>query len=85
MLMGSPRSGTTWLAKIIDSHPGVLYRHEPDSVNVRPEIPFVPEMSDVAAHLVSASEYVEDLCSERSSKSTGSQPMFEKYFRGVPS
>ena len=34
MLVGSPRSGTTWMAKIIDSHPQVLYRHEPDSTLV---------------------------------------------------
>jgi Sulfotransferase family len=34
LIAGAPRSGTSWLAKIIDSHPGVLYRHEPD--NVRP-------------------------------------------------
>jgi hypothetical protein len=27
---GAPRSGTTWLAKILDSHPDVIYRHEPD-------------------------------------------------------
>jgi hypothetical protein len=30
LVLGAPRSGTTWLAKIIDSHPDVLYRHEPD-------------------------------------------------------
>ena len=30
LIVGAPRSGTTWLAKIIDSHPDVLYRHEPD-------------------------------------------------------
>jgi hypothetical protein len=30
IILGAPRSGTTWLAKIIDSHPDVLYRHEPD-------------------------------------------------------
>ena len=30
LVIGAPRSGTTWLAKIIDSHPDVLYRHEPD-------------------------------------------------------
>jgi hypothetical protein len=29
MLLGSPRSGTTWLAKILDTHEGVLYLHEP--------------------------------------------------------
>lgn len=30
LILGSPRSGTTWLAKIFDSHPDILYRHEPD-------------------------------------------------------
>jgi hypothetical protein len=32
LVLGAPRSGTTWLAKILDSHPDVLYRHEPDEV-----------------------------------------------------
>jgi LPS sulfotransferase NodH len=32
LVLGSPRSGTTWLAKLLDSHPDVLYRHEPDEV-----------------------------------------------------
>jgi Sulfotransferase family len=32
LVLGMPRSGTTWLAKILDSHPDVLYRHEPDEV-----------------------------------------------------
>jgi hypothetical protein len=29
LLLGSPRSGTTWLAKILDTSPEVLYLHEP--------------------------------------------------------
>ena len=29
LLLGSPRSGTTWLAKILDTYPRVLYLHEP--------------------------------------------------------
>jgi hypothetical protein len=29
LLLGSARSGTTWLAKLLDTHPGVLYLHEP--------------------------------------------------------
>jgi hypothetical protein len=33
LVLGSPRSGTTWLAKIFDSHPDILYRHEPDEVS----------------------------------------------------
>jgi hypothetical protein len=30
LIVGAPRSGTSWLGKIFDSHPDVLYRHEPD-------------------------------------------------------
>lgn len=33
LVSGSPRSGTTWLAKILDSHPDTLYRHEPDELS----------------------------------------------------
>jgi LPS sulfotransferase NodH len=32
LVLGMPRSGTSWLGKILDSHPDVLYRHEPDEV-----------------------------------------------------
>lgn len=28
LLFGLPRSGTTWLGKLFDSHPDTLYRHE---------------------------------------------------------
>jgi hypothetical protein len=28
-LHGAPRSGTTWLGRIFDSHPGVAYRYQP--------------------------------------------------------
>lgn len=31
LLFGMPRSGTTWVGKIFDSHPDTLYMHEPDS------------------------------------------------------
>lgn len=36
LVLGAPRSGTTWLAKILDSHPDVLYRHEPDETMPAP-------------------------------------------------
>lgn len=29
LLLGSARSGTTWLSKVLDTYPGVLYLHEP--------------------------------------------------------
>jgi hypothetical protein len=31
LLVGMPRSGTSWVSKIFDSHPDVAYFHEPDS------------------------------------------------------
>jgi hypothetical protein len=42
LILGAPRSGTTWLAKIIDSHPDVLYRHEPDATLASPS-PLTPD------------------------------------------
>ena len=33
LIVGAPRSGTTWLATIFDSHPDTLYRHEPDETD----------------------------------------------------
>lgn len=36
-MVGSSRSGTTWLAKILDSYPGVYYSHEPLSKLQTPE------------------------------------------------
>lgn len=39
LVLGYPRSGTTWLAKILDSHPDILYRHEPDELSsARPDL-----------------------------------------------
>jgi len=31
LVFGMPRSGTTWLGKIFDSHMDLIYLHEPDS------------------------------------------------------
>jgi hypothetical protein len=41
LVLGSPRSGTSWLAKIFDSHPDILYRHEPDELKL-PNAEFSP-------------------------------------------
>ena len=45
IVAGLPRSGTTWLAKILDSHPQTLYQHEPDIPPTFPSMPLlvVPE------------------------------------------
>jgi hypothetical protein len=81
LIMGSPRSGTTWLAKIFDSHRSVIYLHEPDSVIVERKLPFVPEIEEVPFYTDQAREYMEKLKRVRALKSAGSLPMFMKDYR----
>ena len=59
LIFGMPRSGTTWLGKLFDSHPSTLYRHEPDSWRMLEDVPLFPSSTD--AHcLGSAIQNFED-------------------------
>src|SRR5690348_2541774 len=69
LVVGSPRSGTTWLAKIIDSHPDVLYRHEPDD--------FVP-----AGHKDALTE-LQLWLRERRLRAAAKRPRFRKSWRSA--
>jgi hypothetical protein len=68
LILGAPRSGTTWLAKIIDSHPEVLYRHEPDAA--------APPPCDLTPDLVPA--LLTRWAADRSPHSVTKQPYFRK-------
>lgn len=84
LLFGLPRSGTTWVGKIFDSHPQTLYRHEPDSVR-RLSMPLFPDAT--AASKDWASEIralVEDMPSMRESKVVGKTPLFPKAYLSPP-
>lgn len=67
-VLGAPRSGTTWLAKILDSHPDVVYRHEPDDILPPPDD---PSQTDVAA-IVAA------WCADTCLRTAGKRPFFSK-------
>lgn len=41
MIAGLARSGTTWLGKLFDAHPRVIYRHEPDRPPLFPSLPLI--------------------------------------------
>lgn len=70
-VLGSPRSGTTWLAKIFDSHPNILYRHEPDElVEANPEL--------------SPTEQVSEWLSQRGLRVAAKRPAFRKTWRPAP-
>ncbi|MEQ9641981.1 MAG: sulfotransferase [Alphaproteobacteria bacterium] len=85
LLVGSPRSGTTWLAKIFDSHPRVLYRHEPDTVDRGHELPIYCEGEKIEQNLDTARAYLDRLVRVRNTKSTGSLPIFPKTYLAGPS
>jgi hypothetical protein len=69
LIVGAPRSGTTWLAKIFDSHPDVLYRHEPDEV--------VPAGDSIEA---SMTLWVR----QRDPRTAGKRPFFPKSWQTTP-
>jgi hypothetical protein len=66
--LGFPRSGTTWLAKILDSHPDILYRHEPDELT--PLQPGMPPATQIRA-----------LLRERGLRAAAKRPNFSKSWR----
>ena len=80
-IIGGARSGTTFLGKLLDSHPDVLYRHEPDSVLVNTEIPFVPRVDELQRYVGPARHYLDALCHVRATKVSGQAPYFDKTYR----
>src|SRR5580692_7916394 len=84
LLLGAPRSGTSWLAKIFDSHPDVLYRHEPDTVVRTWDLPWMCPRDQVDAYVDQARVYVRQLIETATLKTAGSRPMFAKRFESTP-
>src|SRR3546814_13533864 len=77
-IIGGARSGTTFLGKLLDSHPDVLYRHEPDSVLVNTEIPFVPRVDELQRYVGPARHYLDAPLYVRAKKVSGPSPHFDK-------
>jgi Sulfotransferase family len=77
LLFGMPRSGTTWLGKIFDSHPRVLYRHEPDSWE-RIQIPIIASRAERSRYEAMLREYVAALPAIRVDRVCGKRPLFPK-------
>jgi hypothetical protein len=69
LIVGAPRSGTTWLAKIFDSHPDVVYRHEPDEI--------VPPGESIQADVARWTR-------QHDSRTAGKGPFFAKSWQTTP-
>jgi hypothetical protein len=80
LLFGLPRSGTTWLGKIFDSHPSTLYRHEPDSRGVLNQIALLPEPAEMPLHGHIADRFVAGLHCITGVKVAASVPVFRKEY-----
>jgi len=77
LLFGMPRSGTTWLGKLFDSHPHVLYCHEPDHRRVFAD----PDTADaVDRYRAELQTFVAELPALQSLRVAGKRPIFRKAF-----
>ena len=84
LLFGKPRSGTTWLGKIFDSHPDTLYRHEPDSLRGLSDIPQHISSAEYESYRKEIEEFISRLTSLRSAKICAKLPLFPKsYYSGL--
>lgn len=80
LLFGLPRSGTSWLGKIFDSHPSTIYRHEPDSRDSLGDVPLLPTRSEMDRFRPSAERFVGSLPRIRGVKIGASVPIFRKEY-----
>lgn len=84
LVFGRPRSGTTWVGKIFDSHPDTLYLHEPDTAVLLREIPIIVEPNEVALD----DEYIRSILMKtmniRQTRVSASLPQFSKAYRSPP-
>lgn len=82
LLFGMPRSGTTWLGKIFDSHPETLYRHEPDSFGRLNFMPIAPDPAQAESWRQSLAAFVAGLADVRDTKIAATLPQFPKSYLG---
>jgi hypothetical protein len=79
LLFGMPRSGTTWIGKLFDSHKDTYYLHEPDSVMPDYEMPLLMGETCQPNRL---SQHVKTWLSPDSEKVIASRPFFNKSYLG---
>lgn len=79
-IVGMTRGGNTWLGKIFDAHPDVLYRHEPDSILKTKTVPAFCRDRDIERYLPAAKDYFDAVLRVRTSKAIGTFPVLPKSY-----
>jgi hypothetical protein len=80
ILIGMPRSGTTWLGKIFDSHPDTLYRHEPDSWEKLTDLPIVADPGNEERYGEAIRRFNEGVGAMTAPKVCAKVPIFRKSY-----
>jgi hypothetical protein len=83
LILGLPRSGTSWLGKVFDSHPDVSYLHEPDK-HVQGELPVLLPVERSAEEREEIEIFLDKVLANRSPAVTGKRPFFPKSYRSGP-
>lgn len=84
LILGAPRSGTSWLGKAFDSHPDVLLRHEPDTVLRNSLLPGICLPSEIERYQDQARDYLHQLMQVRTLKTSGQLPLYPKNYQSAP-
>jgi len=79
LVFGMPRSGTTWIGKIFDSHPLTLYKHEPD--RRMPDVPMAPRLDEVERFRSPIRRFFVQLPAIDNAHVAGRLPIFSKQYR----
>jgi hypothetical protein len=79
IVTGMPRSGTSWLGQIINSHPAVLFRMEPlFAYRFKNIINEQSSCRDVNIFIDGLVDVTDDFMSQKNNQDKGSYPIFDK-------
>ena len=84
LLIGSGRTGTTWIGRIFDSVPQTIYLHEPDLVVYDPAFPVVPDPETMPELVAVADRFLDRLAGARPLKAVAARPILRKPYRSTP-
>lgn len=84
LVVGMPRSGTTWLGKMLDCHPTAFYLHEPDTGSLYSHLPIFIESSGNREQRDRVPAFFQSLPDKASIRSYTRLPLYKKNYHSPP-